>query len=185
MPQQLAQGFASGNPADVVYMDAALFGNYAKQGSLYAYADQIEDNDDYYEPLREAFTYDGKQYCVPKDFSTLALQINTDSWTKAGLSDADVPTTWEELEAVSKKLTTGDQAGLGHRRRHRPSRRLRRPERGLVAQGRRVRRRGRTPRGHRGPRVRAAERQGRQLPDVATSSTPGGAVRPSARRRPR
>ena len=113
MPQQLAQGFASGNPADVVYMDAALFGNYAKQGSLYAYADQIEDNDDFYEPLREAFTYDGKQYCVPKDFSTLALQINTDSWTKAGLSDADVPTTWEELEAVSKKLTTGDQAGLG------------------------------------------------------------------------
>ena len=113
MPQQLAQGFASGNPADVVYMDAALFGNYAKQGSLYAYADQIEDNDDYYESLRQAFTYDGKQYCVPKDFSTLALQINTDSWTKAGLSDADVPTTWEELEAVSKKLTNGDQAGLG------------------------------------------------------------------------
>ena len=113
MPQQLAQGFASGNPADVVYMDAALFGNYAKQGSLYPYADQIEDNDDFYESLRQTFTYEGKQYCVPKDFSTLALQINTDSWTKAGLTDADVPKTWEELEAVSKKLTTKGQAGLG------------------------------------------------------------------------
>ena len=53
MPQQLAQGFASGNPADVVYMDAALFGNYAKQGSLYPYADQVEDNDDFYESLRQ------------------------------------------------------------------------------------------------------------------------------------
>ena len=113
MAQQLAQGFASGNPADVVYMDAALFGNYAKQGSLYPYADQIEDNDDFYESLRQAFTYEGKQYCIPKDFSTLALQINTDSWTKAKLTDADVPTTWDELEAVSKKLTTKDQAGLG------------------------------------------------------------------------
>lgn len=111
MNQQLAQGFASGKPADVFYMDAARFADYAKNGSLYPY--QLEDNDDFYEPLRKTFTYEGKQYCSPKDFSTLALQINTDSWTKAGLTDADVPTTWEELEAVSKKLTTDGQAGLG------------------------------------------------------------------------
>ena len=50
---------------------------------------------------------------MPKDFSTLALEINTDSWKKAGLTDADVPTTWDQLEAVSKKLTTKDQVGLG------------------------------------------------------------------------
>lgn len=113
MNQQLAQGFASGKPADVFYMDAGRFADYAKNGSLYPYADQLKDNDDFYESLRKSFTYEGKQYCAPKDFSTLALQINTDSWTKAGLTDADVPTTWEELEAVSKKLTTGKQAGLG------------------------------------------------------------------------
>jgi multiple sugar transport system substrate-binding protein len=111
MNQQLAQGFASGKPADVFYMDAARFADYAKNGSLFPY--QLDDNDDFYEPLRQTFTYEGKQYCAPKDFSTLALQINTDSWTKAGLGDADVPTTWEELEAVSKKLTTGGQVGLG------------------------------------------------------------------------
>jgi multiple sugar transport system substrate-binding protein len=113
MQQQLAQGFASGKPADVFYLDAARFADYAKNGSLYPYADQLSDNNDFYEPLRQVFTYEGKQYCAPKDFSTLALQINTDSWAKAGLKDADVPTTWEQLEAVSKKLTTKDQAGLG------------------------------------------------------------------------
>ncbi|MBM6399805.1 extracellular solute-binding protein [Phycicoccus sonneratiae] len=113
MNQQLAQGFASGKPADVFYMDASRFADYAKNGSLYAYADQLSDNADFYEPLRQTFTYDGKQYCAPKDFSTLALQINTDAWSKAGLTDADVPTTWEQLEAVSKKLTTKGQAGLG------------------------------------------------------------------------
>ncbi len=113
MNQQLAQGFASGKPADVFYMDAARFADYAKNGSLYPYADQLADNDDFYESLRETFTYDGKQYCAPKDFSTLALQINTDAWKKAGLGDGDIPTTWDELEAVSKKLTTKDQAGLG------------------------------------------------------------------------
>jgi len=113
MNQQLAQGFASGSPADVFYMDASRFADYAKNGSLYAYADQLSDNADFYEPLRQTFTFEGKQYCVPKDFSTLGLQINTDSWKKAGLTDADVPTTWDQLEAVSKKLTTKDQVGLG------------------------------------------------------------------------
>ncbi len=113
MNQQLAQGFASGKPADVFYLDASRFADYAKNGSLFAYADQVSDNADFYEPLRQTFTYDGKQYCVPKDFSTLALEINTDSWKKAGLTDADVPTTWDQLEAVSKKLTTKDQVGLG------------------------------------------------------------------------
>lgn len=113
LPQQLAQGFASGNPADVFYMDASQYANYAKDGSLYAYADQLPDNNDFYEPLRETFTYEGKQYCVPKDFSTLALQINTDAWTKAGLTDADVPKNWDQLTTVAKKLTTGDQVGLG------------------------------------------------------------------------
>ena len=113
MNQQLAQGFASGKPADVFYLDASRFADYAKNGSLFAYADQVADNGDFYESLRQTFTYDGKQYCVPKDFSTLALEINTDSWKKAGLTDADVPTTWDQLEAVAKKLTTKNQVGLG------------------------------------------------------------------------
>jgi multiple sugar transport system substrate-binding protein len=113
MNQELAQGFASSSPPDVFYLDASRFADYAKNGSLYPYADQISDNADFYEPLRQTFTYEGKQVCIPKDFSTLALQINTDSWEKAGLTDADVPTTWDQLEAVSKKLTTKDQVGLG------------------------------------------------------------------------
>ena len=113
MNQQLAQGFASGNPADVFYMDAGRFADYAQNGSLYAYADQLEDNDDFYESLREAFTYDGTQYCAPKDFSALALVINSASWEAAGLTEADIPTTWDELAQVAQTLTTDDQAGLG------------------------------------------------------------------------
>lgn len=112
MNQQLAQGFASGKPADVFYMDAGRFADYAKQGSLYAYADQLKDNADFYESLRKTFTYDGKQYCAPKDFSALALIINTDAWSKAGLGDGDIPKTWDDLATVAKKLTTDKQAGL-------------------------------------------------------------------------
>jgi multiple sugar transport system substrate-binding protein len=59
-----------------------------------------------------AFTYEDKFYCAPKDFSTLALVINTDMWSEAGLTDADVPTTWDQLEVVAKKLTKGKRVGL-------------------------------------------------------------------------
>ncbi|MGF1653013.1 MAG: extracellular solute-binding protein [Actinomycetales bacterium] len=110
--QQLAQGFAGGNPPDVFYLDAGRFADFAEAGNLHAYADQIPDNDDFYESLRTTFTYDGTQYCVPKDFSTLALQINTESWEAAGLTDDDIPTTWDELADVAQQLTTGDQVGL-------------------------------------------------------------------------
>ena len=110
--QQLSQGFAGGNPPDVFYVDAGAFGDYAAAGNLYAYLDQMEGADDFYPNLVESFTLDGEAYCAPKDVSTLALQINTAAWEKAGLTDADIPTTWEELEAVATKLTTDDQAGL-------------------------------------------------------------------------
>ena len=69
MGQQLAQGFASGSPPDVFYMDASLFADYAKNGSLYAYGDQVDEPDDFYQALRDTFTYDDKFYCAPKDFS--------------------------------------------------------------------------------------------------------------------
>ena len=113
MAQELAQGFAGGTPPDVFYLDAARFGDYAANGSLYAYGDETEGADDFYQPLRDTFTYEDEFYCAPKDFSTLALQINTAAWEEAGLTDADVPTTWEELASVAEQLTTDDQAGLG------------------------------------------------------------------------
>ena len=108
--QELAQGFAAGNPPDIFYLDASRFGDSAQAGNLYAYT--AEGNDDFYESLRQTFTYDGTQYCAPKDFSTLALQINTEAWAGAGLTDADIPTTYDDLADVAAQLTTGDQVGL-------------------------------------------------------------------------
>ncbi|MCY7401493.1 MAG: extracellular solute-binding protein [Nocardioides sp.] len=110
--QQLSQGFAGGNPPDVFYVDAGVFGDYAEAGNLYPYLDQMADAGDFYPNLVDSFTLDDEAYCAPKDFSTLALQINTESWKKAGLTDADIPTTWDELQTVADALTTPDQAGL-------------------------------------------------------------------------
>jgi multiple sugar transport system substrate-binding protein len=102
--QQLGQAFAGGRPPDVFYVDAARFADYASVGALEPYGDKISNPGDFYDTLRTTFTYDGKFYCVPKDFSTLALIVNEDLWKKAGLSDADVPTTWDQLTSVSEKI---------------------------------------------------------------------------------
>jgi multiple sugar transport system substrate-binding protein len=102
--QQLGQAFAGGNPPDVFYVDAARFADYASVGALEPYAGKVSNVDDFYASLRQAFTYKGTLYCVPKDFSTVAMEINTDLWTKAGLSTSDVPTTWDQLTAVAQKV---------------------------------------------------------------------------------
>jgi len=112
LAQELSQGFASGDPADVFYVSADAFQGYAANGSLLAYGDQLDAADDFYPSLVDQFTYDDQLYCAPKDFSTLALIINTDDWAAAGLTDADIPTTWDQLTDVAGKLTTGDRVGL-------------------------------------------------------------------------
>ncbi|HET7396969.1 MAG TPA: extracellular solute-binding protein [Intrasporangium sp.] len=109
--QQLGQGFAGGAPPDVFYADAARIGDFAKAGNLYAYGDQVKDAG-FLDSLVQTYTVDGKLQCAPKDYSTLALVINTDLWTKAGLTDADLPKDWAGLEAAAKKLTTGGATGL-------------------------------------------------------------------------
>jgi multiple sugar transport system substrate-binding protein len=112
--QQLSQGFSSNNPPDLFYLSTDQMAAYAATDSLEPYAENLSNADDFYPNLREAFTYDGQFMCAPKDFSTLALIINSDMWAEAGLADDDIPTTWEELTAVAEQLTTEDHVGLGY-----------------------------------------------------------------------
>jgi multiple sugar transport system substrate-binding protein len=110
--QQLSQGFAANEPPDVFYLGSETFAEYAANGSLLAYAGDLENADDFYPNLAEAFTYEDEFYCAPKDFSTLGLVINTDKWEAAGLTEDDVPTTWDELREVAQTLTSDGQVGL-------------------------------------------------------------------------
>lgn len=112
MVQQLSQGFASGKPADVFYVSTDQFAGFAANGSLEPYGDALTNKADFYPGLAKAFSHDGKLYCAPKDFSTLSLVINTDKWAAAGLTDGDIPTSWDQLASVSKKLTSGPTTGL-------------------------------------------------------------------------
>ncbi|MEY9954039.1 extracellular solute-binding protein [Leifsonia sp. EB34] len=111
--QQLSQGFAAKKPADVFYLSTDALAGYASNGSLLAYGDQLANKSDFYPSLVKSFTYNGKFYCAPKDFSTLQLIINKDMWSAAGLASSDIPKTWDQLQAVAKKLTGNGHVGLG------------------------------------------------------------------------
>ena len=110
--QQLAQGFAGGQPPDVFYLDPGTFQNYAKQGALQPYPGDLPNSGGFYPALRASFTYQGRFTCEPKDASTLALYINTRDWQQAGLTSADIPENWAQLQAVARKLSTGGRTGL-------------------------------------------------------------------------
>ncbi|MCI1832843.1 MAG: extracellular solute-binding protein [Bifidobacterium sp.] len=110
--QQLSQGFASGSPADVFYLAPEQLAGYASNGSLLAYGDRIGDRGDYYPSLLQSLTYKGKLYAIPKDVSTLQLVINDTLWKQAGLTNADYPKSWKQLESVARRLTTSEHKGL-------------------------------------------------------------------------
>lgn len=58
----------------------------------------------------------GKTYTLPYNLTTYGFVINKDLFKKAGLTEADYPTTWEEVRTVAKKITDacqGSAYGLG------------------------------------------------------------------------
>lgn len=112
LTQQLSQGFAGDDAPDLFYMSWDQFATYASNGYLDAYAADLSNAGDFYPALVDTFTYDGTFTCAPKDFSTLGLIINTDLWAAAGLTDADIPTDWDSLEAAATKLTNANTVGL-------------------------------------------------------------------------
>lgn len=65
----------------------------------------------------EAHIIDGKVYYTDYGMMTGSVYYNKEMWEAAGLTEADIPKTWDEMREVAKKLTIKDgdkliQAGL-------------------------------------------------------------------------
>ncbi|WP_066583811.1 ABC transporter substrate-binding protein [Cellulomonas timonensis] len=56
----------------------------------------------------EAHVIDGKVYYIDFGMMTGLIFYNTAMWEAAGLTDADIPETWDEFRDVAKKLTIRD-----------------------------------------------------------------------------
>lgn len=108
---KLQTDLASGSVADVFYVDSMLAPDLMKRGLLleldsYIQRDKV-DLGDFYPPLLKAFQYKGKTYGLPKDWSSLGMEYNTDFATAAGIDKP--PATWDELKVAVQKMTQDKQ----------------------------------------------------------------------------
>lgn len=110
---KLQTSLAGGAPPDIFYVDSFRLPDLAAANALLPIGDQMTDVDDFYPSLREAFTVDGVFYCPPKDFSTLALEYNTDLFDAAGLAYPTPDWTWDDLRAAAEALTDKDAGIVG------------------------------------------------------------------------
>lgn len=109
----LQTAIAGGAPPDVFYIDSFRLPDYVEAGALMPIGDQMDDPDDFYPNLRQAFTIDDTFWCPPKDFSTLALQYNKDMFDAAGLDYPTPDWTWEDLRSAAEQLTDPDSGVYG------------------------------------------------------------------------
>jgi multiple sugar transport system substrate-binding protein len=101
----LQTAFASGDYPNVFYVNQNKVAEFARAGVLAAPAEgQITDMEDIYPSLVETFTADGTFYCPPKDFSTLALEYNTDLFDQAGVEYPTADWTWEDLKTAAETI---------------------------------------------------------------------------------
>ena len=89
----LRSRFAARKTPDVFYLDSSEAPMLIKSGVLEAFDGRIEDLPDFYPRFIDAFRGDDRRiYGLPKDYSTLALYVNTRLLAAAGFKPEQVPT---------------------------------------------------------------------------------------------
>ena len=110
---KLQTSMAGGAPPDVFYIDSFKLPDFVAANAIAPIGDKLENIDDFYPNLRQAFTLDGTFYCPPKDFSTLALEYNKDMFDAAGLDYPTADWTWDDLQSAAEALTDSDNGVYG------------------------------------------------------------------------
>jgi multiple sugar transport system substrate-binding protein len=104
-PTALTARFAAHNPPDVFYVDSSVAPSWEKQGVLEPLNSYIAkskyDTSKFFPSLLNAFKSGKAVYGFPKDWSPLAMEINTGM---LGTAKAKAPTTWAELTAAAQKI---------------------------------------------------------------------------------
>src|SRR5436190_18722291 len=80
-PEGMLARFAARKPPDIFYVDSNVFPDWVSQGVLEPIGDDLAkvhfSTKKFYPRLLSAFRYKGKLYGLPKDWSPLAMEVNT------------------------------------------------------------------------------------------------------------
>jgi multiple sugar transport system substrate-binding protein len=106
---KVLQMAASKTLPDVLMFDNPDMQQIAAAGALTPLSDYNIDTTGFYPGILSAGTYDGKVYGLAPAVDMIGLFYNKDILAAAGVTP---PTTWDELKAAAKKLTTADRYGF-------------------------------------------------------------------------
>ena len=114
----LSAGAQGGSMPDVFWMHSNEAERYMSNEMLLDLTDRIADSDKidmskYPEDITELYTYDGKNYAIPKDVDTIALWYNKTLFDEAGLAYPTADWTWDDLYEAAKALTKDGVYGFG------------------------------------------------------------------------
>jgi len=114
-PTKMRANIASGNVADVFYVQPQMGSQYTTSGKLlnlspYMAKDNVKP-DTYYSSLLTPFTCKtGNVYGLPKDWNSLGVFYNKKLFQAAGVAFPSANWTWDDMRADAKKLTKAGNA---------------------------------------------------------------------------
>ncbi len=118
----LEAGAQGGTLPDVFWMHSNESERYMSNDMLLDITDKIAESEtidpaNYPEDIWGLYTYDGKNYAIPKDVDTIALWYNKAMFDEAGLDYPTADWTWDDVSEAAKALTKedGSQYGLAVR----------------------------------------------------------------------
>ena len=111
---KLPTAFAAGAGPDLFIISPGDFLRYYNGGVLLDLTPFMEQaaQDDFFPGVIRSRMVNGKIYGLPYEVEPMAMYYSVDAFNEVGLTEKDIPTTWEELLSVAKKLTTPKRFGV-------------------------------------------------------------------------
>src|SRR5215210_6765482 len=111
---KLPTAFAAGEGPDLFIISPGDFLRYYNGGVLQDLTPFMEQEaiDDFFPDVLATRMVDGKVFGLPMEVEPMAFYYSLAAWDEAGLTDSDIPQTWDQLLEVGQQLTTDQRFGV-------------------------------------------------------------------------
>lgn len=112
--ETLTTAYAAGEPPDVFWVTQTMLRTFYEEGVLLPLDAYLPEDyeDDWDAELLELVTFEDQVYAVPIENDVTGICYRTDLWEEAGLTEEDIPESWDELIDVAVRATTEDHFGI-------------------------------------------------------------------------
>jgi multiple sugar transport system substrate-binding protein len=111
---KLQTAFSSREGPDIFIISPGDFLRYYNGGVLEDLTPYITEQarGDLYSNVMTTRIVDGKIYALPMEVEPMAMYYSVEAFEEAGLSEGDIPETWDQLLDVAGRLKKGDRSGV-------------------------------------------------------------------------